>query len=323
MSSNPCSPSSPAASRAAASTPTPCSVQPYSNSYSSWALDAATTYYRNTGDTAFAQQILPWLEGQVAYDATLTDSDGLIVTGPQISTTDGGYDWDFYDGAKTGVVTAFNDLYYQVLGDVTYIEASLGNTAKATAYNQAADHVRDAINANLLNPATGTYYLSESDHSTFAQDANALSVLGRDSATGRGEGAEAVVRVRLRNAGTRQGCETVQIYASRRDSASNGQCGGRAPAYLNPLRRNIREALTDLFGQAGYAAQDWTTSIRYICGQCSEGQPPEDHEHPAPPFATERRFGLAAALDEAARLLGDWAAVQPCTRRHGDPVVVG
>jgi hypothetical protein len=150
---------------------------PYSNSYSSWTLDAATTYYRNTGDTAFAQRILPWLEGQLAYDATLTDSDGLIVTGPQISTTDGGYDWDFYDGAKTSVVTAFNDLYYQALGDVAYIEASLGNTAKAAAYNQAADHVRDAINANLLNLATGTYYLSESDHSTFAQDANALSVL--------------------------------------------------------------------------------------------------------------------------------------------------
>jgi Bacterial alpha-L-rhamnosidase C-terminal domain/Bacterial alpha-L-rhamnosidase 6 hairpin glycosidase domain len=150
---------------------------PYSNSYSSWTLDAATTYYRNTGDTAFARQILPWLEGQLAYDATLTDSNGLIVTGPQISTTSGGYDWDFYDGAKTGTVTAFNDLYYQSLRDVAYIEASLGNTARAAGYDQAADHVRDAINANLLNPATGTYYLSESDHSTFAQDANALSVL--------------------------------------------------------------------------------------------------------------------------------------------------
>ena len=67
---------------------------PYSNSYSSWTLDAATTYYRNTGDTAFARQILPWLEGQLTYDATLTGPDGLIVTGPQISTTNGGYDWD-------------------------------------------------------------------------------------------------------------------------------------------------------------------------------------------------------------------------------------
>jgi Bacterial alpha-L-rhamnosidase C-terminal domain/Bacterial alpha-L-rhamnosidase 6 hairpin glycosidase domain len=150
---------------------------PYSNSYSSWTLDAATTYYRNTGDTAFAQQILPWLEGQLAYDATLTDSDGLIVTGPRISTTNGGYDWDFYDGSKTGVVTAFNDLYYQSLRDVAYIEASLGNTAQAAAYNQTADQVRAAINANLLDPATGTYYLSEADHSTLAQDANALAVL--------------------------------------------------------------------------------------------------------------------------------------------------
>ena len=150
---------------------------PYSNSYSSWTLDAATEYYRNTADTAFAQQVLPWLEGQLSYDTTLTDSSGLIVTGPNISTTNGGYDWDFYDGAKTGVVTAFNALYYRALRDVAYIEAGLGNNAKAAAYNQTADKVRDAINANLLNPATGTYYLSESDHSTFAQDANALAVL--------------------------------------------------------------------------------------------------------------------------------------------------
>lgn len=89
----------------------------------------------------------------------------------------GGYDWDFYDGAKPGVVTAYNALYYRSLQDVAYIEASLGNTAKATAYNRTADQVRDAINANLLNPSTGTYYLSESDHSTLAQDANALAVL--------------------------------------------------------------------------------------------------------------------------------------------------
>jgi hypothetical protein len=150
---------------------------PYSNSYSSWTLDAAAEYYRNTGDAAFAQQILPWLEGQLSYDATLTDSSGLIVVGPAISTTNGGYDWDFYDGAKTGVVTAFNALYYRALRDVAYIEAGLGNTAKAAAYDQTAGQVRDAINANLLDPATGTYYLSESDHSTFAQDANALAVL--------------------------------------------------------------------------------------------------------------------------------------------------
>jgi alpha-L-rhamnosidase-like protein len=150
---------------------------PYSNSYSHWTLDAATDYYRNTGDTAFARQILPWLEGQLSYDTTLTDSTGLIVTGSRISVTNGGYDWDFYDGAKTGVVTAFNDLYYLALRDGAYLETNLGNTAKAATYNQTADQVRQQINANLLNPATGTYYLSETDHTTFAQDANAMSVL--------------------------------------------------------------------------------------------------------------------------------------------------
>jgi hypothetical protein len=150
---------------------------PYSNSYSSWTLDASTEYYRNTGDAAFAQQVLPSLEGQLSYDATLTDGSGLIVTGANISTTNGGYDWDFYDGAKTGVVTAYNALYYRALQDVAYIEAGLGSTAKAAAYNRTAGQVRDAINAHLLNPSTGTYYLSESDHATLAQDGNALAVL--------------------------------------------------------------------------------------------------------------------------------------------------
>ena len=83
------------------------------------------------------------------------------------------------------------------------------------------------------------------------------------------------------------------------------------------------QALADLFGQAGYAAQDWTTSVRVLCRQCSEGYPPQDHEHPAPSFAPERRFGLAAPPDAAARLLSEWAATQPDTRRHGDPAVVG
>src|SRR5262249_49750805 len=70
-------------------------------------------------------------------------------------------------------------------------------------------------------------------------------------------------------------------------------------------------ALADLFDQAGYAAQDWTTSIRLLCKQCSERQPPEDHEHPVPPLAAERRFGLAAPLDLATRLRGGGAGGPP------------
>jgi hypothetical protein len=83
------------------------------------------------------------------------------------------------------------------------------------------------------------------------------------------------------------------------------------------------QALEDLFDRAGYAAQDWTSSIRRICRQCSEGRPPDDHEHPAPSPDARRRFGLAAPLDQATRLLGEWAATQPGDRRYGAPAAVG
>ena len=127
------------------------------------------------------------------------------------------------------------------------------------------------------------------------------------------------------------------------DGAPNGErtSGGRVYGVFDELERwqpsaiptlevqvtladeTDAEALADLFDQAGYAAQDWTTSLRVICKQCSEGRPPEGHEHPAPSFTAERRFGLAAPPDRAARLLSDWAAVQPGTRRHGHLSVVG
>jgi hypothetical protein len=127
------------------------------------------------------------------------------------------------------------------------------------------------------------------------------------------------------------------------DGAPNGErsAGGRVYGVFDELERwqpsliptlavqvtvageTDAHALTDLFDQAGYAAEDWTANIRQICKQCSEGRPAADHEHPAPPFAAERRFGLAAPADQATRLLEDWAAVQPRDRRHGDPVVVG
>jgi hypothetical protein len=83
------------------------------------------------------------------------------------------------------------------------------------------------------------------------------------------------------------------------------------------------EALTELFDQAGFAAQDWTTSIRWICKECSEGQPPDSHEHLPPPTTTDRRFGLAAPPDEGARSLAQWAAASPDSRGHGTPAVVG
>ena len=107
---------------------------------------------------------------------TLTGTDGLIVTGPQISTTNGGYDWDLERRAKTGTVTAFNHLYYQSLRDVAYIEASLG-TPRGRRVRTGRRPCRGRDQREPADPAAGTYYLSDADHSTFAEDANALSVL--------------------------------------------------------------------------------------------------------------------------------------------------
>jgi tetratricopeptide (TPR) repeat protein len=83
------------------------------------------------------------------------------------------------------------------------------------------------------------------------------------------------------------------------------------------------QALEQAFTEAGLAAEDWTANIRILCKQCSEGSPRDDHEHPAAPYSTDRRFGLAAPPDQARRLLFEWAATRPATRTYGDPVIAG
>ena len=149
----------------------------YSNTYSSWTVDDATTYYRATGDTTFAKQVLPYLEGQLSYDSTLTDSAGLIVTTSDFGGPSSGLDWDLYDGPKAGTVASVNMLYYRILADVAYIESQLGDNAKAAAYLGTAAKVKNAINANLYDPETGAYDTSESIRGTIAQDANSFALL--------------------------------------------------------------------------------------------------------------------------------------------------
>ena len=59
-------------------------------------------------------------------------------------------------------------------------------------------------------------------------------------------------------------------------------------------------------------AEDWTSSISFICLRCSYGTP-HDHEHHASAepgaWQAERSFGIAArSLADAQALLDDWAA---------------
>ncbi|MDL4817286.1 alpha-L-rhamnosidase C-terminal domain-containing protein [Actinomadura opuntiae] len=149
----------------------------YSNTYSSWTADDAVGYFRATADTDMARQILPYVEGQITYDSTLTDADGLLVTANVFGGPNSGLDWDIYDGPKAGVVAATNMLYYRVLTDAAYLETQLGNGRKATEYLATATRIKKAINARLFNPATGAYGLGETARGTIAQDANSLAIL--------------------------------------------------------------------------------------------------------------------------------------------------
>jgi hypothetical protein len=83
------------------------------------------------------------------------------------------------------------------------------------------------------------------------------------------------------------------------------------------------EALTELFDEAGYAAQDWTTTVVAVCRACSEGRVHNEHDVPARPPGPERVFGIGAPPEEASRLLQLWEAGDRARRRHGQPVLVG
>lgn len=152
----------------------------WGQSYSSWTLDSAVEYFKDTGDVSFAQQVLPALEGQIAYDATVTNANGLITCSG--FGGDGCVDWDFYDSfgskpLKNGVNAEFNIIYYRTLQDMAYLENALGNTAQADAYTATAATVKAAINADLWNPTTGAYDESEGARGVIGQDANSLALL--------------------------------------------------------------------------------------------------------------------------------------------------
>jgi alpha-L-rhamnosidase len=135
-------------------------------------VDNIATYYLYTGDLAFVRSEWPVITRELAYNRSLVDDRGLLVT----DGTDG-QDWDFYDGDKTGEVTAYNDIYYRTLTDAASLARALGLPTEAASYQQEAAAVRTAINRYLRNPSTGLYALSDVQPAAVAQDGNALAVL--------------------------------------------------------------------------------------------------------------------------------------------------
>ncbi|SFD34576.1 Tetratricopeptide repeat-containing protein [Streptomyces aidingensis] len=110
---------------------------------------------------------------------------------------------------------------------------------------------------------------------------------------------------------------------------------------LEAARPSDRDALEKLAADAGYAAEDWTSSVRLLCRSCSEsrmastqgeeGPPPHDpHDHSAPGrsgpqgpggtplWSPERECGLAAPASLVQGLLDSWVADSPETRYWRD-----
>jgi alpha-L-rhamnosidase len=144
----------------------------YSASYSMEEVDNIATYYLYTGDLAFVRTEWPMISRELAYDQSLVDSRGLLTT-----DASNGMDWDYYDGAKTGEVTAYNDIYYETLKDASVLANALGMDAQAAAFSQKSELVRSAINQYLFDPKDGLYVVSNLKPTAVAQDANSLAVV--------------------------------------------------------------------------------------------------------------------------------------------------
>ncbi len=150
----------------------PGSVQgPYSANYSMYFVRALGDYYQYTGDADFVKKEWPLVANELAYNASLVDGNGLVVTNGS-----NGADWDYYDSDKTGEVTTYNALYYQVLLDGAKLATVAGQSSLADQYTAKAAALKDAINARLFNATTGLYNLSNLDTNTIAQDANVFAV---------------------------------------------------------------------------------------------------------------------------------------------------
>jgi hypothetical protein len=85
--------------------------------------------------------------------------------------------------------------------------------------------------------------------------------------------------------------------------------------------RESAEALVDAVRESGWAAEDWSESVRVLCRACSRSR--VDGEDPAAPtWHPHRHFGIAAPPAVADRLLAAWTRAAPA-RRYDELKVEG
>jgi alpha-L-rhamnosidase len=148
--------------------------QVYSAVYSMHQVTNAALHHLYTGDAEFVRAQWPAILKQLEYDHSLVDNRGLYITGEN-----DGLDWDWYDGAKTGAVSAYNIVYCHVLRQASILASAIGEDAAAADLTARAERSRAAINEHLYDAERRLYVLSDLQRDAVAQDANALAVLHR------------------------------------------------------------------------------------------------------------------------------------------------
>jgi alpha-L-rhamnosidase len=143
----------------------------YSASYSMDVILGIASYYRFSGDLGFVRSQWQNIMRELAWNRSLVDGRSLLVTGGE------GLDWDYYDGAKTGAVTAYNAIYVETLRDAADLADALGRHGDAAAYRTQAQQVAEAINRYLWDSGEGAYVVSDTKPGTVAEDGDALAIL--------------------------------------------------------------------------------------------------------------------------------------------------
>lgn len=146
--------------------------QVYSAVYSMHQITNVALHYRFTGDVDFVRAQWPAILGQLKHDLSRVDDRGLYLTDEE-----DGLDWDWYDGPKTGAVSAYNIVYHQVLKHASELASAIGELTLSEELAVRAEQSRTAVNTYLYDPARHLYVLSESRRDAIAQDANALAVV--------------------------------------------------------------------------------------------------------------------------------------------------
>ncbi|CAM5595863.1 hypothetical protein SCALM49S_06061 [Streptomyces californicus] len=156
------------------------------------------------------------------------------------------------------------------------------------------------------------------------------------AALGRGRPAR---RGAQRRAGHRR---RARLPGVRRDRAVGAVPGAELVVLLEAATEEDRDALEKLASDAGFAAEDWSSSVRLLCRACSESRmesdegdgehlDPHDHSEPGHPgplghrtagagdlWVPERECGLAAPAGLVRGLLDGWVADSPDSREWRD-----